>query len=96
MHRNKFPIGMGPIARELISKQLSPAFEFVDKIERDIPAKYWMDIREAEKPGYLKIMREARIQMTKEGYYDRDMMRILKKVRCTNYPSNYECALQDE
>lgn len=96
MHRNKFPAGMGPVARELISKQLSPAFAFVDKMEKDIPAKYWMDIRDAEKPGYLKIMREARIQMTKEGYYDREMMRILKKVRCTNNPSHYECALQDE
>ena len=96
MHRNKFPAGMGPIAREMISKQLAPAFQFVDKMEKDIPEKYWMDIREAEKPGYLKIMREARIQMTKEGYYDPAMMSILKKSRCSQYPSNFECALKDE
>ena len=96
MHRNKFPAGMGPIAREMISKQLTPAFQFVDKMEKDIPEKYWMDIREAEKPGYLKIMREARIQMTKEGYYDPAMMSILKKSRCSQYPSNFECALKDE
>lgn len=96
MHRNKFPVGMGPIARELISKQLNPAFQFVDKIEQEIPAKFWMDIREVEKPGYLKIMREARIQMTKEGYYDPEMMKILKKVRCTSNPTHYECALNDE
>ena len=96
MHRNKFPAGMGPIAREMISKQLAPAFQFVDKMEKDIPEKYWMDIREAEKPGYLKIMREARIQMTKEGYYDTAMMSILKKSRCSQYPSNFECALKDE
>lgn len=70
MHRNKFPAGMGPIAREMISKQLSPAFQFVDKLEREVPDKYWFDIREADKPGYIKIMREARIQMTKEGFYD--------------------------
>lgn len=96
MHRNKFPAGMGPIAREIISKQLTPAFQFVDQLERDIPAKYWMEIREAEKPGYLKIMREARIQMTKEGYYDPQMMSILKRVRCSQQPSHFECALKDE
>ncbi|WP_335957995.1 putative solute-binding protein [Acinetobacter bereziniae] len=96
MHRNKFPAGMGPIAREMISKQLSPAFEFVDKIEREVPEKYWFDIREADKPGYIKIMREARIQMTKEGYYDPAMMKILKKVRCGQIPSSFECALNDE
>ncbi len=96
MHRGKFPAGMGSIAREIISKQLSPAFQFVDKIEREIPAKYWMDIREADKPGYLKIMREARIQMTKEGYYNPEMMKILKKVRCAQNPASFECALKDE
>lgn len=96
MHRGKFPAGMGSIAREIISKQLTPAFQFVDKLERDIPAKYWMDIREADKPGYIKIMREARIQMTKEGYYNPEMMRILKKVRCSQNPSNFECSLNDE
>ncbi len=96
MHRNKFPVGMGSVAREIISKQLTPAFDFVDKIESEIPAKYWMQIRDAEKPGYMKIMREARIQMTKEGYYDTEMMRLLKKVRCAQNPSNFECALKDE
>ncbi|WP_173912842.1 putative solute-binding protein [Acinetobacter sp. Marseille-Q1618] len=96
MHRNKFPAGMGPIAREMISKQLSPAFDFVDKLEKEIPAKYWMEMREADKPGYIKIMREARIQMTKDGYYDPAMMRILKKVRCSQNPSSFECALNDE
>lgn len=96
MHRNKFPAGMGSVARELISKQLNPAFQFVDKVESEIPTKFWMDIREAEKPGYIKIMREARIQMTKEGYYDPEMMRILKKIRCSGAPNHYECALNDE
>ena len=96
MHRNKFPTGMGSVAREIISKQLAPAFQFVDKTERDIPAKYWMDVREAEKPGYHKIMREARIQMTRDGHYDAEMMRLLKKVRCNQNPSNFECSLKDE
>ncbi|KEC82854.1 RND transporter [Acinetobacter sp. ETR1] len=96
MHRNKFPAGMGPIAREMISKQLSPAFQFVDKLEREVPDKYWFDIREADKPGYIKIMREARIQMTKEGFYDPTMMKILKKFRCGQTPSSFECALNDE
>lgn len=96
MQRNKFPAGLGPIAREMISKQLDPAFQFVDKLEREVPEKYWFDIREADKPGYVKIMREARIAMTKEGYYDPTMMKILKKVRCGQNPSNFECALNDE
>ena len=96
MHRNKFPAGMGSIAREVISKQLNPAFEFVDKLEAKIPSKYWLTLNESDKPGYVRLMREARIQMTKEGYYDPDMMKLLKQVRCSQAPSHYECALNDE
>ncbi len=96
MHRNKFPLGMGSIVREVIAKQTNKAFNFVDKIERDIPEKYWMSVNEADKPGYAKMMREARIRMTKEGLYDAQMMRILKKVRCMQQPSHYECAVNDE
>ena len=96
MHRGKFPAGLGPITREIVSKQLTPAFKFIDKIENDIPQKFWMDIREADKPGYVKIMREARIQMTKEGHYDREMMSIIKRVRCADDPQNFECSLKDE
>ncbi len=96
MHRNKFPAGMGSIAREIISKQLTPAFNFVDKLEGRIPDKYWMTLNESDKPGYVRLMREARIQMTKEGYYDPDMMKLLKQIRCSQDPTNYECALKDE
>ncbi len=87
---------MGSIAREIISKQLTPAFNFVDKLEGRIPDKYWMTLNESDKPGYVRLMREARIQMTKEGYYDPDMMKLLKQIRCSQDPTNYECALKDE
>lgn len=96
MQRGKFPEGLGQIIREFSSMNLTPAYQFVNEIESDIPVKYWMDISETDKPGYLKMMREARIAMTQEGFYDKTMMQVLKKVRCKNQPSNYECALNDE
>ena len=96
MQRNKFPAGMGSIAREVISKQLMPAFNFVDRTEAKIPDKFWLNLHESVKPGYVRLMREARVQMTKEGYYDPEMMKLLKQVRCSQDPSNYECALKDE
>ena len=53
-------------------------------------------MHESDKPGYVRLMREARVQMTKEGYYDPEMMKLLKQVRCSQDTSNYECALKDE
>lgn len=96
MQRGKFPDGLGQIVREVSAMNLLPAYDFINETETDIPVKYWMDVPDADKPGYLKMMREARIAMTQEGYYDKNMMQLLKKVRCKFDPTNYECALTDE
>lgn len=82
--------------REYVVSQLSTAYKFVDKEEKAIPKKYWMQVKEADKPKYEKQMREARIQMTKEGYYHPKMMKLLKKIRCKFDASRYECTLKDE
>lgn len=96
MHRNRFPDGLGQLVREYASSQLAPAYKFVDDTEKSIDPKYWMDVPAADKPGYIKLMREGRIDMTKEGFYHPKMMSLLKKVRCKLEPANYECSLTDE
>ena len=96
MHRGKFPDGLGQIVREVSSLNLAPAYDFVYQTENDIPVKYWMDVPGTDKPGYLKMMREARIAMTQDGYYDKTMMQFLKRVRCKFEPTNYECSMNEE
>lgn len=92
----KFPPGFGQKSREYVVTQLERAFSVIKKTEADIPAKFWMDIPDADKPGYVKLMRESRIALTADGIYDKKMMSLLKKVRCKNDPSSFECALTDE
>jgi len=61
-----------------------------------LTAKYWMNISPEEQVNYMKMMREARIALTKAGIYDPKMMNFLKKVRCKQNPNSFECALNDE
>lgn len=96
MHKNRFPDGVGQLIREYSAHQLQPAYEFISKIEKDIPKRYWMNISAYDKPNYHKLMRESRIQMIKDGHYHPKMMRLLKHVRCQHQPANYECSLNDE
>ncbi|HEX5277850.1 MAG TPA: putative solute-binding protein [Fluviicoccus sp.] len=96
MHRGKFPDGIGQLVREFTAMQLAPAYQFILETESAIPVKYWMDIPETDKPGYVNMLRNARLAVTKEGYYDVRMMQLLKKVRCKLDPANYECSLSDE
>lgn len=96
MHKNHFPDGVGQLIREYSAYQLKPAYEFIDKVEKKIPKAYWMSLSKYDKPNYHKLMRESRIQMTKDGDYHPKMMRFLKRIRCKYQPSNYECSLNDE
>ena len=96
IHRDRFPAGMGQLIREFSASQLPSAYQFVLETESEVPVKYWMDVPEADKPGYLAMMRSARIDITKDGFYDTQMMRLLKKVRCKLEPTQYECSLTDE
>ena len=96
IHPNKFPAGYGQKSREWVKSQLPRAFGILGKIKTDIPAKYWMQVPAADKPGYQKLMREARVDLTKRGVYDKRMMKLLWQFRCKEDPKNFECSLQDE
>ncbi len=93
---DKFPAGYGQKSREWVKTQLPRAFGILGKMKADIPQKYWMNIPAADKPGYQKLMRESRIDLTRRGIYDKRMMKLLWQFRCKENRSNFECSLQDE
>ncbi|MGK9155567.1 putative solute-binding protein [Acinetobacter radioresistens] len=93
---DKFPAGYGQKSREWVKTQLPRAFGILGKMKADIPQKYWMNIPAADKPGYQKLIRESRIDLTRRGVYDRRMMKLLWQFRCKEDRSNFECSLQDE
>lgn len=96
IHRSKFPAGFGQKSREWVASRVPRAIETIERLEREIPARYWMEISANDQVGYIKLMREARIQLTKEGIYHPKMMALIKKVRCVQMPSSFECKLDDE
>ncbi len=49
-----------------------------------------------DKEKYQRLLRDGRIDLTKQGVYDPGMMRVLKKARCTVERTNFECSLGGE
>ena len=96
IRKDKFPEGFGQKSREWVAGQLDGTFNIIAKYEKEIPEKYWMNIPPEEQLNYMKMMREARISLTKAGIYDPKMMNFLKKVRCKQNPNSFEYALNDE
>jgi len=93
---DRFPKGYGQQSREWVKSQLPRAFGILGKMKADIPSKYWMDVPTPDKPGYQKMMRDARINLTQQGVYDKRMMKLLWQFRCKEDAKNFECGLQDE
>ena len=93
---DKFPAGYGQKSREWVKGQLPRAFGILGKMKAEIPQKYWMQVPAADQPGYQKMMREARIDLTNRGIYDKRMMKLLWQFRCKQAAKNFECGLQDE
>jgi hypothetical protein len=82
--------------RQLALPEMDKAIAYIRRQEQAIPAGLWLDFPPAEQEKYVHMMRDSRIRLTREGYYDSRMMALMKKVRCRYEPASYECALHDE
>jgi len=92
INKDKFPAGFGQKSRVYWDGQYDRAMALVKKAERDVPASAWMDLPAKDKEGYVVMLREARISLTAEGIYDKTMMKLLKKTRCSVEAGNAECS----
>ncbi len=97
VHKSKFsnPEANQKI-REYVYSQLGTAYKYIDSAEKTIDPKLWMDIAPADKQAFLNLMHDIRIELTKNGVYDKDMMHMLKNVRCKTDPGRSECLSKDE
>lgn len=75
---------------------IDPLIERLKASEKVIPGPVWIELSDAEKHRYNRMLREVRIRMTADGVYDTNTMNLLKRVRCKHEPGNEECNLFDE
>lgn len=96
IRHQKFPKGYGQKSREWIATQVPRTMDWVDRMEKDIPDRYWKDISANDHVGYVRLIRESRVDLTKAGLYSPKMMKLLKRLRCVQNPNSFECSLNDE
>jgi hypothetical protein len=96
IRQDRFPKNFGTQSRAWFVKQLPKTFANIKKMENEIPAKYKANISAEDYTRYQKLLRDGRIELTKNGVYDTQMIRVLKKARCTVERTNFECSLAGE
>ena len=92
----KFPATFGNDSRTWFIKQLPRQFSMVKRLEEGIPAKYRLNLSKVDTEKYQKLLRDGRMDLTRQGIYDPTMMSVLKRARCTVDRTNFECSLAGE
>ena len=92
----RFPAQFGAQSRQWFLQKIPQSFAMVQRLEAAIPSKIKMQLSKEDKEKYQRLLREGRIDLTKQGVYDPGMMRVLKKARCTVERTNFECSLGGE
>ena len=92
----RFPAQFGEQSRQWFLQKVPQSFAMVQRLEAAIPSKIKMQLSKEDKEKYQRLLREGRIDLTKQGIYDPGMMRVLKKARCTVERTNFECSLGGE
>lgn len=96
IRHEKFPEGFGQRAREYALGQISRAFGMIRNEERAVNPSYWMNVPLEDREGYVLLMREARLLLMREGFYDRRMLNIIKRIRCAQNPTDDDCVVATE
>ncbi|MZR64028.1 putative solute-binding protein [Alcanivorax sp. DP30] len=78
-------------SREYFYNNLDRILDQLKKEESKVDSKWWVEIPDADKGEYEVLMQEARNQLKIEGYYDPDMLTLLRKIRCKLDQSRAEC-----
>ncbi len=94
--QSKFPAGFGQKSREYWAGQFDRAKKLIDAAEATIPAETWMDLTPQDGNKYTLMLRESRIDIAKQGLYNKTGLKVLKKVRCSVNASDAECATKSE
>jgi hypothetical protein len=93
---NAFPQGYGQTSRTWFASNAAQMMGKVAKAEASVPKQYWFDVPTEDQVGYLKILRQMRLEFVRNKTYNPKMIGLLKKLRCQQDTSNYECGLKDE
>lgn len=94
--QDRFPDGFGLKSRSWFKNQYDLMFKKIELAESKINPEYWIKIEHREAEGYDRIVREMRLRLIKEGVYHKKMLALLKKLRCQQDHTQFECGKLDE
>jgi hypothetical protein len=81
----------GQKSREWFFANYDRAQTLITKAEKEIDAKYWIEIPKPDQAKYDEMMRQSRIALRDDGIYNPETLALLRKVRCKLDGTRSEC-----
>ena len=91
-HKERFPPDLAQLSRELFYKSFEDFLARVHRETEGVPQHWFVDIPEQDKREYEVMMREARIELERRGYYSAEMLALQKRIRCKLDNTRAECS----
>ena len=91
----KFPETFGMQSRQWFIQKLPSNFATIKRLEAGMNARRVI-LSPEDRLRYQRMLRNGRMNLTKQGVYDPMMMNVLKRARCTVERTNFECSLSGE
>lgn len=88
---NRFPAGLAQLLREDFLFKFNNYAKRVNKELSHIPTNFWVNSPVSDTLALNNTLRDVRIALRDEGYYDASMLRLARKIRCRYEPTQSEC-----
>ncbi|MFZ5697991.1 MAG: putative solute-binding protein [Pseudomonadota bacterium] len=88
--------GFGQKSRTWFFSKHDRLMDLINKAEKEIDPKYWIEIPKADQANYDELLRRSRIALRDEGIYNPETLTLLRKVRCKLDNSRAECTEKTE
>lgn len=88
---DRFPQELMQTSREYFYNNLDQILEALAKEEKTVDPKWWVEIPDKDKSEYEIMMQQARVQLRDQGYYDKEMLGLQRRIRCKIDNARAEC-----
>ena len=94
LRHDRFPQDFAGWAREYFLGLFDQAMQVVHFSENEM--LFFFPPPDIDAPRYKQLLKESRIALTRAGHYDVQMMRLMKRVRCSRAAHEAECSDDNE
>ncbi|MBQ9396097.1 MAG: hypothetical protein IJU23_11385 [Proteobacteria bacterium] len=97
IHSSKFTPEFAQSSREYGSQNFGKILQLSTKSDASIASKYWIDIDKDAKARYDALFQDVRIKLRDEDkIYDKEMLGMMRRLRCKEDNARPECAQKRE